>query len=171
MLRQLIMNTALPEQQFLEAYDTYADALFRHCYFRVFEREQAKDLVQEVFMKTWEYMVQGNQVKNIRALLYRIANNMIIDAWRKKKALSLEALQEEGFQPAMPPSNLHAMIEGKEAAMLLQQLEPSYREVVVMRYIDDLSPKEIAEVLGESADAVSVRIHRGLEKVRQLMKM
>ena len=165
------MNTAMPEQQFLEAYDTYADALFRHCYFRVFERERAKDLVQEVFMRTWEYIVKGNSVKNIRALLYRIANNIIIDEWRKKKAVSLEALQEQGFQPQASSRPMEVVMEGKEAVLILQKVEPLYREVLVMRYIDDMSPKEIAEVLGVTADVVSVRIHRGLEKVRHCIAM
>jgi len=46
----------------------------------------------------------------------------------------------------------------------------SYREVLVMRYIDDMAPKEIAHILGESENAISVRLHRGIKKVKELME-
>src|SRR5690349_19793406 len=61
--------------QFLQAYDEFADPIFRHCYFRVFRRDRAKELVQETFLRAWEYQLQGKPIENIRAFLYRIANN------------------------------------------------------------------------------------------------
>lgn len=157
------------EQEFIQAYDNYADALFRHCYFRVYDRERAKELVQEVFMKVWDYMREGNFVRNLRAFLYKVANNLIIDEARKKKEESLEELQETGFQPSSLDPPLQDIIEGKEMKELLQALSAEYREVILMRYIDDLSPHEIAEVLGISPDLVSVRINRGIKKVQELL--
>ena len=76
------------------------DAIFRHCYFRVFDRERARDLVQETFLKTWEYLTRGHDIENIRAFLYRVATNLIIDDSRRKKEISLEQLSESGFDPA-----------------------------------------------------------------------
>lgn len=87
------------EISFLKAYDDYSQAIFRYCYFRVFDREQARDLVQETFMKTWEYLASGKEVQNLRAFLYKVANNMVIDLSRKKKSLSIEDLAEKGFDP------------------------------------------------------------------------
>jgi len=59
------------EQAFLAVYDTHADALFRYCWRRVYDREKGRDVMQEAFMKTWEYLAQGHQVDNIKAFVYK----------------------------------------------------------------------------------------------------
>ena len=80
------------EEEFLTLYDAYADAIFRHCFFRVYERERARDLVQETFARTWEYAAKGNAVENARAFLYRVANNVIGDEVCEKKETSPDAM-------------------------------------------------------------------------------
>ena len=163
------MGVEHTSEYFLTAYDSYADAIFRHCYFRVFSRERAQELTQDVFMRTWEYLAQGKSIENIRAFLYRVATNLIIDESRKKKDVSLGALQEKGFDAPSShnPARTHAMLDGKFAKEVLMKLDPMYRDVVLMRYMNDLTPKEIAQALGESENVVSVRIHRGLKQLRE----
>lgn len=158
------------EEEFLTLYDAYADAIFRHCYFRVYERERARDLVQEAFVRTWEYAAGGNVIENARAFLYRVANNLIIDEARKKKALSLDALREEGFDPRDPREN--AVIknaEVQEILRLLQTMDESTRHLVTLRFVDGFGPKEIAAVLGETENAVSVRLHRTMAMLRKII--
>jgi RNA polymerase sigma-70 factor, ECF subfamily len=159
------------EEEFLQAYDAYSDAIFRHCYYRLFDRERAKDVMQDTFVRTWEYLQKGEKVDNIRALLYRIANNLIIDFVRKKKETSLDAMQEEGFDPATDDdmSRTAERLDGAQAIEALQQLDDVHREVLVLRYVNGLQPAEIAEITGETANTVSVRIHRGLGKLRVLL--
>ena len=82
------------ESQFLKAFDEYADALFRHCFFRVSDRETAKDLVHETFTRTWDHLARGKEVREYRAFLYRTANNLIVDFYRKKKAVFLEEISD-----------------------------------------------------------------------------
>lgn len=161
----------MSEKELIDAYDRYADAIFRHCFFRVFNREKAKDMVQDVFIKTWEYTSRGGEVQNIRAFLYKVATNLIIDESRKKRALSLDALMEEGFDFGTDGrEKAENIISAKEALALVEKLNTNYREVVLMRYVQDLSPKEIAEILGETENMVSVRIHRGVKKIKELVK-
>ena len=159
-----------PEGQFLEAYERYNDAIFRHCYFRLYQnRERTLDIMQETFTKTWAYIARGNEIENLRAFLYRTASNLIIDESRKKRPLSLDALREEGFDP---PEDAHHTERGAERAELhatLAKLDEDYRDVLIMRYVDDLSVKEIAAALGTSENVVSVRIHRGIKKIRELL--
>jgi len=162
------MNQKL-EKMFLEAYDSYADAIYRHCYFRVFSKARAQELMQETFMKTWQYLADGKEVQNIRAFLYQVANNLVIDESRKKKEASLDAmLEDDRFEP---PSEAHKDVErgatAKELLSAIHSLDPTDREVLTLRYVDDLDPKEIAQILNIQANAVSVRIHRALEKARQ----
>ena len=80
------------EKEFLQAFEKYADDIYRHCYFRVYDKELAEDLVQETFIKTWKYIISGEEIKNIRAFLYKVAVNLIIDNSRKKKAVLLDDL-------------------------------------------------------------------------------
>lgn len=161
------------EQEFLSAYDEYSDAIFRHCYFRIYDRELAKDLVQDTFFKTWTYIEKGEVIKNLRAFLYKVANNLIIDHSRTKKhsTLSLDKLAEKGF---VPQDNDHHSIEKKiatkEVIEKLDQLDRTYRIPMIMRYIDELSVKEIARALNLSENVVSVRIHRGLDKLKKLVQ-
>lgn len=159
------------EREFLAAYDEHSDALFRHCLMRVRDRDAAKDLVQEAFSRTWLYMSQGKKVEHIRAFLYRVANNLIVDGSRKKKSASLDAMMEaDGFEPKdesiRDPSDVPA---AREAMQMLKGLDDIYRTAITMRYIDEMSPKEIAATLGVSENVISVRIHRGIERLSKLM--
>jgi len=158
------------EEEFLKAYDQYSDAIFRHCYYRVFDRERGKDLMQEVFMRAWEYLARGEKVRNMRAFLYRIANNLIVDESRKKREASLDKLQEEGFDPGQDDTaRLNHRIEHVRVLHTLKTLDGHYRDILIMRYMNDLSPSEIAEVTGESANTISVRIYRGLKQLRSML--
>jgi len=157
-------------KEFLTAYDDFADAIFRHCYFMVLDREKAKDLVQDSFIRLWKYIHRGEDVKNVKALVYKIANNLIIDESRKKTAVSIELLAEKGFDPGfdyMP--KLVSELDSRFIAGVLPRLEPKYREAVTMRYVDDFSVQEIAEMTNESENNVSVRIHRGLKQLKEII--
>ncbi len=169
--KTLSSKQKIQEEKLLEAYDLYADAIFRHCYFRVFSRERAKELMQETFLRAWDTMAKGEEIRHMRGFLYRIANNLIIDESRKKKEQSLEALEEEGFDPAdETQENVGAKtVDGEIILSLLHELEEPYREVVTLRYIDGFRPMEIANILGVSANVVSVRLHRGLATLRTLL--
>lgn len=157
------------EEAFLKLYDDLAEPLFRHCYFRVSSRELAEDLTQEAFLRMWNYLAAGNTVDNPKALLYRIAGNLIIDYYRRKKEVSLDVLAEDGFDPAGDDADsILDQAEGQKALKLLESLEPQYREILTLRYVSDLSITEIAEVVGQSENAVSVRIHRGIQKLKTI---
>lgn len=155
----------------MKAYDAYADAIFRHAYVRLGSHEKALDVMQETFYRAWSSYGGGNtHIGNMRALLYRIANNIIIDEVRKKKSLSLDALTEEGFEPEEKNAEGTDHQIYKDVVALMDHLDPEYRIPVMLRYVDDLSPKEIAEALEISENAASVRIHRGIAKLRDLVK-
>ncbi len=160
------------EKEFLAAYDAFADALFRHARFRVRDRSTAEDLVQETFCRAWKHICKGGDpILNIRAFLYRILGNLIIDRSRKAKEESLDALFDEGFQLAGdvgPPADVAS--DARSALAALDLLDEPYRTAVSMRYVDDLPPREIAHILGVSAVSVSVRIHRGLAKLRFIIE-
>lgn len=169
------------EKEFTQAYEDNSDALFRHCSFRVSNRERALELTQEAFMKTWDVASKGQEIRNYRAFLFRVLNNLIIDEYRKKKSSSLDSLLEqegvsEGTFDDLQTGSLEEEIEKLEVglqteqlAQALQELPDEYRSAIVMRFMDELRPKEIAEILNESENTVSVRINRGIKKLQKQM--
>lgn len=158
------------DEQFIESYNKFADAIFRHCYFRVSDRDLANDLVQETFIRTWNYIAKGNDIKNIRAFLYRVATNLIISEYRKRKPVSLDAMKEKGFDVRLDNrEDMQVSVEVKEILQVLDKMRSKYREVITMRYIDELFPREIAEILNTTENVVSVRIHRGLKELKKIL--
>ena len=165
------MKPNFDSEGFMKAYDAHADAIFRFFYFRVFDREKAKDLAQDTFTKTWQYLVNGNEVRNLKAFLYQVARNLVIDYSRKKTALSLDDLHEKGFDPHTDHrEGLYDSIDARHALSLVKNLDEKYREVLLMRFVDGFSPREIARELKESENVVSVRIHRALKQIRKLLE-
>lgn len=158
------------EKQFLEGYDAYSDALFRFAYFQVSDREVAKDIVQDVFMETWKCIADGGEIRNIRAYLYRVARNRIIDYYRKHKTQSLDVIYESrvDFGDEIGTAAAETQMEASHMLRLLQKVEQKYREPVLLRYMEGLGTKEIAEILGETEGNTSVLVHRGLEQLKKL---
>lgn len=158
------------QEEFMAAYEEFADAIFRFCILKVSNREQALDIMQDTFTKTWEYASAGNKIENWKAFLYRAANNLVIDYYRKKKTSSLDEMEETvGFIPTADTMSAEKEADVIRAHRKILALPEEYRSCVQLRFVDGLQPQEIADVLGLSVNVVSVRIHRGMEKLRVLM--
>jgi len=166
------------EERFLKAFEEYSDALFRHAFLRISDREKAIDVVHDTFTKVWTYVRNGHEIDQFRPFLYKVLNNLIIDEYRKAKEASLDALLaidgvDEGTFDELSENtveSLAATIDGKKAFELLQEMPDTYREVLVLKFVDGLGPKEISALLEESENVISVRLHRGLKVLRQLVE-
>lgn len=159
-----------PTQLIEMAYTEYADAIFRHCYLRVSNRDVGKDIMQDTFIKAYQYAKKGEVIDNVRALLYKIANNLIIDYFRKAKEASLDALSEAGFDPTGDDGrDFGQAIDESIIVRTLHKLRREDRELIVMRYIDNLKPRDIADILNIPPNTVSVRIHRAMKELEPLL--
>lgn len=166
------------EQRFLDAFEEYGDALFRHALMRISDREKAIDLVHDTYTKVWSYVRGGQDIDSFRPFLYKVLNNLIVDEYRKRKESSLDAMfEKEGvnegsFEELVDDSTeaLAATMDGRRAYELLESLSSEYREVVTLRFVDGLGPKEISELLEETENVVSVRLHRALKALRTAME-
>ena len=159
----------MEKAKFADSYQKYADAIYRHCYYKVYDREQARDLAQQTFARVWEYLTQGKQIKNMRAFLYQTARNLVVDYYRSKKPVSLDDLREDGFEPAGNAGEDPVQkLESEDIKRLLLKLKEDERELIIMRYIDGLKPQEIAEVMDETANVISVRLHRAGKNFKKI---
>lgn len=156
---------------FIEVYEEYNDAIFRFCLVKVSDRDRALDLTQETFARLWQSLRAGKEMENVRAYLYTIARNLVIDWYRKKKEMSLDTLLEDGFRPAADDhTDVVDEVDFKQAVEVIESLDEIYRDVLLMRYVEGLKPQDIAEVVGETPNVVSVRIHRGLKQLQDLLE-
>jgi RNA polymerase sigma-70 factor (ECF subfamily) len=152
-------------------YQNYAKGLHSHAFFKISDHDIGDDLVQETFLKTWKYLVRGGKIDVMRAFLYHILNNLIVDQYRRQKTSSLDILFEHGFDPTTDDNNTEQLInklDGKEALLLISNLPISYQKIMRMKYVQGLTLKEMSLLTGQSKNTLAVQAHRGLEKLKFL---
>lgn len=161
----------LLREAFGKIYEAEQAAIYRFCLLRTSDREIAHDFTQDVFVRFWKAFIEEREIKNPRTFLFTIARNHIIDWYRKKKSMSLDAMMESvddggsGFAPSVESrAELHSEV-GYLVDKIKALAEP-YRNAVYLRCVEEMKPREIAEVLGESVNVISVRISRGLKQLR-----
>jgi RNA polymerase sigma-70 factor, ECF subfamily len=151
------------------AHHDYAKGLGSHAFFKLNNRAISDDLVQDTFMKTWKYLAKDGKIDVMKAFLYHILNNLIVDEYRKRKLLSLDLLLAKGYEPGTDTTDrLVDALDGKAALMLIQRLPLAYQKVMRMRYVQDLSLAEMSIITGQSKNTMAVQLHRGLAKLKVL---
>jgi len=164
------------KQAFIKAYDLYIDQLYRFVYFKVGSREEAEDLCSAVFLKTWNYILANSlkDEKTLRALLYKIARNLIIDHYRKNRARETMSLDHDKAAEVIDEKqNANRDLELKTDLLVLEtklpELKDEYREIIILRFVNELSIKEISDILDKPKGNVRVLIFRALGALRELM--
>src|SRR3989338_3655170 len=139
------------------AHHDYEKGLNSRAFFKGSNRELGEDLVQQTFMKTWIYLVKGGKIEVMKAFLYHVLNNLIVDEYRKRKTTSLDILIEKGVEPSIDNSKrLFNVLDGKAALLLIARLPVAYQKVMRMRYVQDLSLKEMSLITGQSQNTIAV---------------
>lgn len=164
------MDKEESKQAFIALYDSLSSAIFRHCFFRLSSRERALEITQETFLKLWEYFDRGADIKNPTAMAYRVANNLIIDEYRRKKVVSLDMMQEGGFD--VDDGDDGKMMESMEIAKVrvaISQIPEKYRQVITLRFVEGLSPKEIGAIIGRTENSVSVQLNRAIKMLQEIL--
>lgn len=170
-----IMIQKKPNKKILDtmtvAHKDFEKGLKTHAFFRTNDKAVSDDLVQETFTKTWKYLLREGKVSLMKPFLYHILNCLIIDEYRKHKSLSLDTLLEQGFEPSSFDFNrILDLYDAQLAADLIEKLPLTYRKIMYMRYIQELTLPEISRITGKNKNTVAVQTHRGLEKLKVLYK-
>ncbi len=173
MLRFVITMTPKQEKQrqaiMTVANHDYRRGLNLYAFFKLHERAISEDLVQDTFMKTWNYLVKGGKIETMKAFLYHILNNLIVDEYRKHKTISLDVLLEKGFEPSTDyAERIFNILDGKAALLLILRLPEKYQKIMRMKYVQDLSLKEMSFITGQSKNTIAVQMHRGLDRLKLL---
>lgn len=151
------------------AHNDFQKLLNAYAAFKVHDQALGEDLVEKAFIKVWIRLASGGKIDLMKAFLYHILNDLIVDEYRKHKTTSLDVLLDRGFKPKSGDEDrLFDSLDGKAALLMIERLPLLYRKVMHLKYVDDLSIKEIASKTHRSKNAVTVQSHRGLEKLKLL---
>ncbi|MBR2824818.1 MAG: RNA polymerase sigma factor [Solobacterium sp.] len=142
------------------------DKLLRYCYMKTKDRFLAEDIVQETFLKFWKSHSYEDTGKEM-AYLYTIARNLCMDEFRKNTMLDIDAYPNLFSCESLKSENVIDRIAIEDA---LEQLTEELREIIVMRYVSDMSVADIGKVMGISRFSVNRRLKEGLRILRKILE-
>ena len=162
------------QQKFSKIYDCYVESIYRFIFIKVNSQAIAEDLTSEVFSKSWQVFQQKEkpEIRNPRAFLYITARHLVIDFYRTKKqkqTVSIEDSREiedtsERLEEKESIRSDVALVYNK-----LKDLSHDYQNVIILRFVEELSIKEISEVLDKSKGAIRVLLHRAMGQLKEKM--
>jgi len=150
--------------------DEYKSPIYNLAYRMTANVEDADDITQETFIRAYQYLWRYDPRKKFFTWLYTIAFNLIKNHLRKNKKNKLSDEINASSLTYNNPSTEEKLIEDQEISSCLLKLEDELRALLIMKYQEELSFDEIAGITGKSLSAVKMRIYRGLERLRELMK-
>lgn len=151
-------------------YEQYYVPVFRYVYFQVRNREEAEDLAQTVFFKVYRSLADFQEKASPLGYFFTVARNAVIDHWRKKKEITLEDTQEVFINIPSNERNPREAAEDKESSekihRAMEHLTPIQKEVITLKFLNELSNREIAGLLGKTEEAIRQLQFRALKVLR-----
>lgn len=161
-------------EAFGHLYDLFLDKIYRFIFLKVSNKQEAEDLSQQVFMKAWEAIGRfEDEGVPFSSWLYKIARNLVIDFYRTRKAsISLEEnIDSEVLWDEIDAGEEIVRNHEKETILIaLNDLTEDQKDVILLRYIEDLSYDEIAKITNKNQTALRILQYRGMKKLRVILE-
>jgi len=159
-------------QAFGELYDMHVVRVYRHIYYLVNNVSEAEDLTAQTFLQAWEAMERfENRGVPLVSWLLRIAHNLAISHLRSRREGSQlhEGLVDHDTL-RNPEKVAERNADGERVRQAILKLAHEQRQVIILRFVEDLDYREVAEIVGKSVAAVRVIQHRALCNLRKQMQ-
>ena len=150
-------------------YERYADAIYRYVLFQVGGNQlEAEDLAEDVFLRAFKLVLKKRKRDaSFKALVYRIAHNLVIDRYRTHKvSVSIEQIEELKDSNPHPENLMQTKELSAELAAAVSQLKPKMQKVIILRFVVGANTTETAEIMGISESYVRVLQYRALNALR-----
>ncbi|MGZ4164914.1 MAG: RNA polymerase sigma factor [Tumebacillaceae bacterium] len=160
------MNEPSAKEGIHSLFDLYANDIYRYARFTLQDHAEAKDVVQEVFLRAFRQWDRFRQESSYKTWLLSITRNYMYDLLRKRKKHStfLDTYTPPYFSD--PTSTTDDLIVLEQS---LAKLKDAYRQVIVLRHVEGLSVSQVAEILDWSEGKVRTTLHRALKQLRDEM--
>jgi RNA polymerase sigma-70 factor, ECF subfamily len=171
--KQLVQRAVEKDQAaFAELYDRHVVRVYRHIYYLVGDAREAEDMTAQTFLKAWEaigrYKERGAPIV---AWLLRIAHNLTVSHLRSKRDHSeLEDVHVDHKRSGNPEEVLEQSSDERTVREAVMQLREEQRQVIMLRFVEEMGYQEVAQVIGKSVPAVRVIQHRALGNLRKIMQ-
>lgn len=156
---------------FAKLYDIFVNQIYRYVYFRV-GGEETEDLTELIFLKILENIKQYRPgVRSFSSWIFRIAHNTVVDFYRSNHRH--EELLEEIEDQRREANTLHRAHHHFDQALLtsaMHELPDHYRQIIILKYLNDLSHEEIAFIMGRSQAAIRILQFRALKNLRRILE-
>ena len=151
----------------------YEDKMMRYSRKFLSDQEDIKDVVQEIFLKAYENIKSFDVKRKFSSWLYRIAHNELVNVLRKRRKNILPLFDLDVFFPhSLHDNSLTQEIDRQDMSKMidkcLDQLEPKYREPIILYYLEGLAYKEIADIIRVPISTIGIRIKRAKEKMKSI---
>lgn len=162
---ELVVRAKACDQQALTTiYERYSPAIYRYIYYRVGDAELAEDLRADVFLRMLEGMDRyEDRGWPISAWLYRIAHDRTVDSLRRHRTRNHLQLESWSGTGDSPEHAVDVQLDCEELHHTIDRLTDDQRDVIHMRFMQDMSVQEVADVLGRTPGAIKALQHRGLQ--------
>jgi len=152
-------------------YEQYYDSIVRYIFIRINDQSEAENLGGDVFLKALQSLDSfKGRTEQMRAWLFRIAHNLVVDYLRKmskRKTVSLSNVEVR--DKVSTEETVETKLEMERLSNALKQLTPAQREVIGLRFFAGLSSDEVSKILGKSSGAVREMQHAAVETLRKQM--
>lgn len=162
-------------KDFETIYIKYSDKIYRYVYLNINDPYLAEDITSEVFLRIWKNWKRIEK-DFMQALLYKTAKNILIDYYRKHgnaKKVSLETIVEQGLEPSYDQDLIEEITSSdniKKINEAIKLLPENLREVVILRFINDLPARQAAQILDTTEVNIRVLQYRALKKLKEIIK-
>lgn len=159
-------------EAFSQIYQHYVERIYRFVFLKTLSKEESEDITSQVFCRLLEYLVSSSKkIRSLQAFLYQVARNLVNDFYRKQgkwgKELALEEEKEVVDDNLKIEEKIDQKLTLEGIKSALENLNDNYKDIIILYYLEELSVKEIAEIMEKSEGAVRVLIHRALKELRR----
>lgn len=158
---------------FGQIYNLFYRRIFRYCKFNLPNSKvrDAQDICQETFFRAWKSLPGFRLEKggSFQAFLFKIAHNLIVDLVRKKRDISIDKI-EEPVQNQDLYEKIDKIEEIARVKSALSKLGKDERQIIILRYFEEMTSAETAQIVGKRGGALRVQTHRILKKLREILE-
>lgn len=164
---------------FLPLYESYCNKIYSYCFYKLPSKQDAEDITSEVFTRALTAFANGNyqpaEHSGFSAWLYRIAHNLIVDFYRANSNFKRIELTDVVAQTASHAEEIDYKVDTDDLCSsvrgILKRFDDQTQSIFVLKFNQDLSFQEIAEILGVNLSTVKMKYYRALELIKKLLNI
>jgi RNA polymerase sigma-70 factor, ECF subfamily len=160
-------------EAFSQLYNAYVDRIYRFLFFKVSDHQTAEDLTSQVFLKAWQSLGKYRRRElHFSAWLFQVARNTVIDHYRTQR--KTESLETAAATMPDPEANVNQIVDHRLTRewlwSKLDRLTDDQREVIILKFIEGLSTREVAEIMDKQQGAIRALQMRALQALADMVE-